>query len=78
MLMRIRLPELLKAKGMTPHALAVASAGRISRSAAYRLHRSNGHARFFDSDLLDALCDVLQVEPSELLERDKKRRGRAA
>jgi DNA-binding Xre family transcriptional regulator len=76
--MRIRLNELLKAEGLTPHALALASQGRISRSAAYRLHRSNGHARFFDSDLLDALCDVLKVEPSELLEREKKRRGRLA
>jgi DNA-binding Xre family transcriptional regulator len=33
--------------------------------------------RFIDSDLLEALCDVLDVEPGELLEREgKKRRNR--
>jgi DNA-binding Xre family transcriptional regulator len=27
----------------------------------------------FDGDLLEALCDVLNVGPEKLLERDKKR-----
>jgi DNA-binding Xre family transcriptional regulator len=42
-------------------------------STAYRLNRHRGRAHTFDSKLLEALCNVLDVEPGELLERDKKR-----
>jgi DNA-binding Xre family transcriptional regulator len=30
----------------------------------------------FDAELLEALCDVLAVEPGELLERDKGQKRR--
>lgn len=77
MLMRIRIPELLAEHKLTPYGLSKASGGRISLSAAYRLNRSRGRIRFFDAELLEALCDVLHVEPGELLERDKaKRKGK--
>jgi len=56
---------------MTAYALYMASDGRLSLSAAYRLASDNW--RCLPRDVLDALCDVLSVEPGELLERDKKR-----
>jgi DNA-binding Xre family transcriptional regulator len=75
--MRIRLPELMKGAGIeTAYALSKASEGRISMSTAHRLVRSSGAVRYFDADLLEALCDLFRVGPGELLERDKKR-GRA-
>ncbi len=64
---------------MTPYALAKASKGRISLSTAYRLARNHGRANMFVSDVLDALCDVLDVEPGELFEHGagKGRRRRS-
>lgn len=73
MLMRIRLPELLKERAMTPYAVAKASRDRVSLSALYRLVRSDGHARYLDSEMLEALCDVFDVTPGDLLERDRKK-----
>jgi DNA-binding Xre family transcriptional regulator len=76
---RTRLPELLKERGMTPYGLSKASTGRISLSAAYRLYRSRGRFGFISSATLDAMCDVLAVEPGELLAREpagkRKRTG---
>ena len=77
MLMRVRIPELLEVRGLTPYELSKRSDGRISMSTAYRLKRNRGRGHTFDSALLEALCDVLDVEPGELLEREAKRgRGR--
>lgn len=61
---------------MTPYALAKASDGRISMSTAYRLARLKGRVETFDRDVLEALCDVLDVEPGELLERGSRRGSR--
>jgi DNA-binding Xre family transcriptional regulator len=75
--MRLRLPELLDERGLTAHSAAVQSHGRINRATLYRLVRTQGRVRLLDTELLEALCDVLDVEPGELLERDApKRRGR--
>jgi DNA-binding Xre family transcriptional regulator len=82
---RVRLPELLtvdaegktRERKITPYALAKRSTERISLSTAYRLVKRKGQLESFESKLLEALCDVLDVEPGELLERDKKR-GRKA
>lgn len=76
MLMRLRLPELLDARGLTAYALAKQSEGRISMSTAYRLVRLEGRVQNFDADMLEALCDVLGVSPGELLEREAPKRGR--
>ena len=73
--MRLRLPELLKERNMTPYALAKASGGRISASTAYRLVRQRGEVKLFEAELLDAMCDVLDVEPGKLFER-KRRKAR--
>lgn len=74
---RVRIPELLHREGqeITPYALAKRSGDRISLSTVYRLVKRKGQLESFESKLLEALCDVLNVEPGELLERDK-RRGR--
>lgn len=72
--MRLRLPELLDQRGMTGYALSMASGGRISLSAAYRLMRLRGKLKMFDAEILEDLCDVLGVEPGDLLERTPKKR----
>jgi len=74
--MRVRLAELLEIRGLTAYAVAQQSDGRISTSALYRLLKSDGRVRYLDAELLDALCDVLDVEPGELLEREPVRRTR--
>lgn len=75
---RLRFPELLDEHKppLTPYALAKKSEGRISLSVAYRLIRRKGAARYFDSELLEALCDVLGVKPGDLLERETRRKGK--
>lgn len=75
-MLRLRLPELLEEREMTPYALAKASRGRISMSTAYRLARLRGRVETFDVGVLEALCDVLGVEPGELLEREAKAKRR--
>jgi DNA-binding Xre family transcriptional regulator len=76
MMMRLRLPELLNERGMSAYALSKQSKGRISMSTAYRMARLSGRVQNFDAELLEALCDVLAVEPGELLERDSAKRRR--
>ena len=74
--MRLRLPELLDHRGMSAYALAKRSKGRISMSTAYRMSRLSGRVQTFDAELLEALCDVLSVDPAELFERDSVKRRR--
>ena len=73
---RLRFPELLEEHDLTPYSLSKRSAGRISLSTAYRLARTGGRLKLFQADLLEVLCDVLGVEPGQLLERDRKRKGK--
>ncbi len=73
--MRLRVPELLAERHMTPYALHKASDGRISLSAAYRL--ASGEFRAVSSTVLDALCDVFEIDdPGPLFTRERHaRRG---
>lgn len=71
---RIRLPELLNEEIPTAYAISRASKDRISMSAAHRLVAKRGIIQRFDADLLEALCEIFDVEPGELIERDKHRR----
>jgi DNA-binding Xre family transcriptional regulator len=73
---RIRFRELLKEKGLTTYAVARDSGDRVSLSTAYRLKRRDGKLETFSNDLLEALCDAFDVEPGELFERDKRKRGK--
>jgi len=68
--MRIRFPELLAEKGTTTYAVARDSGQRISLSTAYRLKKKGGRLESYGSELLEALCDLFDVTPGELLERD--------
>lgn len=70
--MRLRVPDLLHNRGLTAYALATRSGGRISMSTAYYFART-GSFRCLKPDQLEALCDVLQVEPGDLFERARKR-----
>jgi DNA-binding Xre family transcriptional regulator len=63
---------------MSAYALSKQSKGRISMSTAYRMARLSGRVKNFDAELLEALCDVLAVEPGELLERDSDNRRRGS
>lgn len=76
MLMRLRLPELLEEHGLTAYEVAQRSAGRIDPSTLYRLTRKRGRVDRLSTPLLEALCDVLGVEPGALLERETGRKGR--
>ncbi|WP_434480970.1 helix-turn-helix domain-containing protein [Gemmatimonas sp.] len=76
--MRLRIPELLDAmpggwSAERLHKEAGTDAkgdARLSRSTCYRLVQKQGRVKCFDADVLDVLCDVLGVKPSELLERE--------
>jgi len=67
---------------MTAYRVAKASGGRINESTLYRLVRANGRVEFFAAELLEALSDVLGIDPGKLLEREgpspkaKRRRRR--
>jgi DNA-binding Xre family transcriptional regulator len=66
--MRVRLPELLEAKGMSGHQLAVVLDGRMSRAAIYKLLEAEGHFERIAGRHLEALCHAFGVSPNELLE----------
>jgi Fe2+ or Zn2+ uptake regulation protein len=70
--MRLRLPELLEehTPPLTAYAVAKTSGNRISLSTIYRLNRNRGRVANFDGELLEALCDVFQVHPGKLFERE--------
>lgn len=71
--MRLRIRELLAAREMNAHALAKASGWRIPITTAYRMVAFDGRLPTFKASVLEALCDVLEVEPAVLLERDVAR-----
>lgn len=73
--MRLRVPELLRARGSTAYRLAADSGGRLSLSIAYRLAKT-GAFRCLRPEQLEALCEVLEVEPGELFERVPAKRGK--
>lgn len=73
--MRLRFPELFTETGVNPYRLAIDSDKRISLSTAYRLKRERGKLQTYKGDMLDAICDVMGLEPGQLWERETKRRG---
>ncbi|MBA3319692.1 MAG: helix-turn-helix domain-containing protein, partial [Gemmatimonadales bacterium] len=56
--------------------MAKRSEGRISLSTAYRCQQLNGEVKSFDAAVLEALCDVPDVKPGELLVRDSAKKAR--
>lgn len=73
--LRLRFPELLDERGLTPYALAARSGGRISMSVAHRL--AHGITRF-DVSTLEALMDTLGVGVEELFTRDEPKPRKAS
>jgi DNA-binding Xre family transcriptional regulator len=78
MRMRTRFPELLRDSGLTPYEVAMRSRKRITLTKVYRLKKGRGKLPTYDAKMLDALCDIFGVEPSELLERERPRKKAAA
>lgn len=69
--MRLRLRELMAAHNLsTAYQLSKASKGRISPTNAHRLVNPKGTPKRVEYDTLDALCDIFDVDPGELLERE--------
>ncbi len=66
--MRLRLPELLSERSLTPYAVARDSGGRINESTLYRLVRAEGRVDLFSAELCQALCEVLKIGPAELFQ----------
>jgi DNA-binding Xre family transcriptional regulator len=76
--MRIRFPELLDERGLTAYglwSLAGGKKGPLTLSNIYRLVREKGAVNCFGADVLDAICDALDVGVSEVLTRDPAPRG---
>ncbi|MCZ8267336.1 MAG: helix-turn-helix domain-containing protein [Gemmatimonas sp.] len=72
--LRLRLPELLAQRGISWLKLAELSNGRISRSTAHRLVKERDRLKMFDAAVLETLCELLSVTPSELLERPAQKK----
>jgi hypothetical protein len=74
--LRLRLPELLEERGLTPWKLAKESKGRISETAAFRYARNQGRMRYFDAEMLEVLCELLGIDGGPLFERDSQSTGK--
>lgn len=72
---RLRIPELMaRRKWRTAYQLAKASGGRLSTTNAYHLVENAGNISRVSMEVLEVLCDVFDVEPGDLFERDKRRK----
>ncbi len=69
MSLRLRFPELLEERGLTPHAFAKLTGGAVSDATACRLVKQRGKLKTFDPRLLEAICNALDVEPGDLIEQ---------
>jgi DNA-binding Xre family transcriptional regulator len=68
---------MMRSRGFkTAYMVAQQSNGAISQNVAYRLVKSDGRFQKFGAELLDALCDLFDVGPGELLEYEGRARRR--
>ena len=67
--MRLRIPELYGDR--TPYDIASQSGGRLNESTLYRLGRQRGAVKQVNMTVLKALCDVLNVTPTDLFEYEE-------
>jgi hypothetical protein len=73
LVMRFLLPKLMEAKNLpTAYALERYSKGALPITTATRLVKAGYKPKRIDLDTLDVLCDIFNVGPGELLERDRK------
>lgn len=71
--MTVRLKELLEERGLTAYEVARDSRGRLAECTLYRIVREP--PKFISLGVLQALCDVLRVEPSALFSYQRRRVG---
>lgn len=69
---RFRLHEVIEASGLSQSEVARRSGLSFVTINAI----SNNRTKQVSLATLDAICEVMGIEPGELFERDKKRRGR--
>src|SRR5882762_11136886 len=65
-LLRLRLRQLLEARGLSAYGLAKFTG--LSLNTIYRLTRTNGRFSLIRADTIERLCGALRVTPSELFE----------
>ena len=65
-LLRLRLRQLLEARGLSAYGLAKFTG--LSLNTIYRLTRSGGRFSLIRADTIERLCGALRVSPSELFE----------
>lgn len=70
--MRLRIPELFAERGQTPYQVARDSDKRLTEATLYRIAREKGGVKFVSLGVLQALCDVLKVEPAELFAYERR------
>lgn len=68
-LLRLRLRQLLEARGVTPYGLAKFTG--LSLNTIYRLTRRTGRFDLIRADTIERLCGALRVAPSELFDYQK-------
>jgi len=67
--LRLRLRELLKARGVTPYGLARFTG--LSLNTIYRLTRPSGRFSLIRADTMERLCGALRITPSQLFSYEK-------
>jgi putative transcriptional regulator len=65
-MVRLRVAELMKARGLSAYALAKGAG--LNYPTAYRLSRPTGLFQRLEVNTLDRLCVFFRVQPAELLE----------
>ena len=65
-LLRLRLRQLLEARGLSAYGLAKFTG--LSLNTIYRLTRPNGRFSLIRADTIERLCGALRVTPSELFD----------
>ena len=68
--LRLRVRQLLEARGLSPYALAKFTG--LSLNSIYRLTKATGRFRLIRADTIERLCAALRVAPSELFELGKR------
>ena len=76
MAIRLRVGDVLRKRGMTAYQLAKQSGGRISLSLAYRLEQDRFGKHPPTWDMLEIICQVLEVDVTDLFQRMPPKRGK--
>jgi len=72
-LIRLRLRQLLRARGLTGYALAKYTG--LSLNTIYRLTRPNGRFRLIQADTIERVCAALRITPTDLFDYEEPSTG---